>query len=88
VLKIAKPFVDDVGELTDSALARAIIGLGQTLRLQTIAEGIESADQMHELRALGAHMAQGNFFSRPITADALDALLDTPFAIAVAQPVV
>jgi diguanylate cyclase (GGDEF)-like protein/PAS domain S-box-containing protein len=85
VLKIAKPFVDDVSELTDSALARAIIGLGQTLRLQTIAEGIESADQLAELRVLGAHLGQGNHFSRPITADAMDALLETPLMV---QPAV
>ena len=42
ILKIAKPFVDEVGHGADrSALARAIIGLGDTLKLRTIAEGIE-----------------------------------------------
>jgi diguanylate cyclase (GGDEF)-like protein/PAS domain S-box-containing protein len=88
VLKIAKPFVDDVSELADSALARAIIGLGQTLRLETIAEGIESPDQLNELRVLGCHLGQGNYFARPVTADAMDALLAAPLTIAIAQPAV
>ena len=44
ILKIAKPFVDEVGSGADrSALARAIVGLGETLKLRTIAEGIERA---------------------------------------------
>lgn len=88
VLKIAKPFVDDVGEVADSALARAIIGLGQTLKLQTIAEGIESVDQLSELRVLGCHLGQGNYFARPVTADAMDSLLGTPMTVAVPQPAV
>ena len=46
ILKIAKPFIEDVGAgLDKSALARAIIGLGDTLRLTTIAEGVEVAEQ-------------------------------------------
>ena len=79
ILKIAKPF-DDVG--------RAIIGLGQTLKLQTSAEGIESEGQLAQLRVLGCHLGQGNYFSRPITADAMDTLLETPLSAAVPQPVV
>jgi diguanylate cyclase (GGDEF)-like protein/PAS domain S-box-containing protein len=82
ILKIAKPFVDDVGSgLTDSALARAIIGLGDTLKLQTIAEGIELPAQLAELRALGCELGQGYYFARPLAADAIEALLDAPTAL-------
>jgi EAL domain-containing protein (putative c-di-GMP-specific phosphodiesterase class I) len=82
ILKIAKPFVDDVGSgLTDSALARAIIGLGDTLKLQTIAEGIELPTQLAELRALGCELGQGYYFARPLSPDAIEALLDTPTAL-------
>ena len=60
ILKIAKPFVEEVGMGADrSALARAIIGLGDTLRLQTIAEGIERAEQRAALLGAGVHDGSG-----------------------------
>ena len=63
ILKIAKPFVEEVGQGADrSALARAIIGLGDTLRLQTIAEGIERAEQRAALLELGCTLGQGHHF--------------------------
>ena len=63
ILKIAKPFVDDVGQGADrSALARAIVGLGDTLKLRTIAEGIELAEQRAALLELGCELGQGHYF--------------------------
>ena len=90
ILKIAKPFIDDVGGsggLTDSALARAIIGLGDTLKLQTIAEGIEAPAQLAELRNLGCELGQGYFFARPLSAEGMEALLESPEMRAAPQPV-
>jgi EAL domain-containing protein (putative c-di-GMP-specific phosphodiesterase class I) len=76
ILKIAKPFVDEVGSgLDKSALARAIIGLGDTLRLQTVAEGIERAEQCVALIGLGCELGQGYYFSRPVPPAGIDALL-------------
>jgi diguanylate cyclase (GGDEF)-like protein/PAS domain S-box-containing protein len=64
ILKIAKPFVDEVGHGADrSALARAIIGLGDTLKLHTIAEGIEMAEQRQALLELGCPLGQGYYFA-------------------------
>jgi diguanylate cyclase (GGDEF)-like protein/PAS domain S-box-containing protein len=75
-VKIAKPFVDHVAEGDDhSALARAIISLGETLRLEVTAEGIEQERQMVQLRALGCKLGQGFYSSRPIAADRLTELL-------------
>ena len=55
ILKIAKPFVEEVATGGEhSALARAIIGLGETLRLVTVAEGVERADQCAALVAWAA----------------------------------
>ncbi len=46
MIKIARPFVEDIGGgLEKSALARAIIGLGDTLKLRTVAEGVERTEQ-------------------------------------------
>ena len=57
------------------ALARAIIALGESLSLRTIAEGIELREQWMGLRALGCEMGQGYFFARPLTADAMGQLI-------------
>ena len=76
ILKIAKPFVEEVGQGADrSALARAIIGLGDTLKLQTIAEGIERAEQRAALIELGCTLGQGHHFWPALSAAAIDELL-------------
>jgi EAL domain-containing protein (putative c-di-GMP-specific phosphodiesterase class I) len=78
ILKIAKPFVEEVGQGADrSALARAIVGLGDTLKLQTIAEGIERAEQRAALIELGCSLGQGHHFWPALSATALEELLST-----------
>ncbi|HWZ57843.1 MAG TPA: EAL domain-containing protein [Gemmatimonadaceae bacterium] len=75
ILKLDKTFVDNVARGgTDAALARAIIALGDTLRLSTVAEGVEHAQQRDELLALGCELAQGYLFARPLDADAIGVL--------------
>ncbi len=81
ILKIAKPFIDEVGAgIDNSALARAIIGLGDTLKLRTIAEGIEIAEQRGALITLGCELGQGYYFSPPLPAIGIDRLLAQPTA--------
>ena len=76
ILKIPKPFIDGVVKTGDeSALARAIIKLAKTLRLETIAEGIEQQEQWDKLRELDCDLGQGYFFSKPVESDDIDALL-------------
>jgi diguanylate cyclase (GGDEF)-like protein/PAS domain S-box-containing protein len=75
-VKIAKPFVDHITEGDDnSALARAIITLGDTLRLEVVAEGIEQESQMLALRGMGCQLGQGYYSSRPVEASRLSSLL-------------
>ena len=77
ILKIAKPFVEEVAHGADrSALARAIIGLGDTLRLDTIAEGIEMAEQRSALIELGCTLGQGHHFWAALPAAAIGELLE------------
>jgi predicted signal transduction protein with EAL and GGDEF domain len=76
ILKIAKPFVEEVAHGADrSALARAIIGLGDTLRLDTIAEGIEMAEQRAALIELGCTLGQGHHFWAALPAAGISELL-------------
>ena len=70
VLKIDKSFVDGVARGgQNSALARTVIALAETLGLRTVAEGIEHADQHDALSMLGCEWGQGFLFARPLPAD-------------------
>ena len=84
VLKIDRSFVADIGTSRQAAaLVRSIVKIGQTLELETIAEGVETEQQLERLRRLGARFGQGYLFARPLTADALAVLLvasDSPDA--------
>jgi diguanylate cyclase (GGDEF)-like protein/PAS domain S-box-containing protein len=76
ILKIAKPFVEEVALGAErAALARAIIGLSDTLRLQTVAEGIEMAEQRATLLELGCPLGQGHYFARALPAESIDRIL-------------
>jgi diguanylate cyclase (GGDEF)-like protein/PAS domain S-box-containing protein len=69
-IKIDRSFVVELGRSEDQrALLRSIVGLARSLRLETIAEGIETASQVEELRALGVRLGQGYYFARPLPAD-------------------
>jgi EAL domain-containing protein (putative c-di-GMP-specific phosphodiesterase class I) len=77
ILKIDKSFVEGVSGASDeSALARAIIDLGDSFQLRVVAEGIERRDQLEKLRALGCDLGQGFYFARPMDAPALAAMLE------------
>jgi EAL domain-containing protein (putative c-di-GMP-specific phosphodiesterase class I) len=81
ILKIDKSFVDDVGRGdTESALARAVIALGETLQLQTIAEGIELKQQLSGLQDLGCELGQGFFFDKPIDPADIELALRNAYA--------
>ncbi len=76
MLKLDKSFVDGLGrERVDTAIVRAVVALGQGLGLKTVAEGVESARQLAELRLLGCTLGQGYYFGKPAPAGAIDALL-------------
>jgi EAL domain-containing protein (putative c-di-GMP-specific phosphodiesterase class I) len=75
-LKIAKAFVDEVGVSAEQdRLVAAILRLGSTMGLETVAEGIELEQQRDRLRALKCRFGQGFLYSRPLPADELDAVI-------------
>jgi diguanylate cyclase (GGDEF)-like protein/PAS domain S-box-containing protein len=67
ILKVDRSFVASLDGGTDSvALVRSIVSLSSTLRLDTVAEGIETSEQRQVLRGLGTRHGQGYLFARPM----------------------
>ena len=82
ILKIDRSFVAGMAANSpDSALVAAAIAMGRALEMQVVAEGIETAEQVADLRELGCPLGQGYLFARPLPPEGLDGLLeaDVPF---------
>jgi EAL domain-containing protein (putative c-di-GMP-specific phosphodiesterase class I) len=68
-LKVDKSFVDGLGENSeDIAIVEAVISLASALGMTTVAEGIETTEQLDRLQALGCQLGQGYYFSEPLPA--------------------
>ena len=75
-IKIDRSFVSDLSvKPGGDAIIRAIAGLGKSLGMTTVAEGVETADQMQRIRSEGCTDVQGYLISRPVPADDLMKLL-------------
>ena len=67
-LKIASEFIQvAANDARSAALAGAIVALGESLDISTVAEGIESKEQAERMRSLGCTYGQGFFFAKPMT---------------------
>jgi diguanylate cyclase (GGDEF)-like protein/PAS domain S-box-containing protein len=76
IIKIDRSFVDGLNRGdSQSALVNIIIRLSEALRLETVAEGVETASQREALQAMGCRYAQGYLFARPLDDEALTAYL-------------
>ncbi len=66
-LKIDRSFIRELTTDRDSAvLAQAIVTLARSLRMEVVAEGVETASQRDHLGAWGCHLAQGFYYSKPV----------------------
>jgi EAL domain-containing protein (putative c-di-GMP-specific phosphodiesterase class I) len=75
-IKIDRAFVTDVARSgRDGALAIAIIALARGLELRVVAEGVETVEQSDFLLRQGCELQQGYLFSKPLPAEAFEALL-------------
>ena len=75
-IKIDRSFVRDLIEKPDSiAIIRAVTGLGQSFGMTTTAEGVETQQQLDQMRAEGCTEAQGYFYGKPMPANEIAQLL-------------
>lgn len=80
-LKIDRSFINRVTDSNENTeIVRTIIELAKNLKLQVIAEGIETAEQLAKLKKLKCGNGQGYFYSRPLEADAAAEFLDKNLA--------
>jgi diguanylate cyclase (GGDEF)-like protein/PAS domain S-box-containing protein len=76
VLKIDRSFVGRMGQAgDDGVIVRTIVELAHNLGRRVIAEGVETAEQLARLRALGCEHAQGFYFARPLPSGEAEGLL-------------
>ncbi len=77
-LKIDRSFIAPLGKSPeDTALVAGIINLVHALGLEVTAEGVETAEQAEQLQNMGCDLAQGYYFSKPLPAETMPALLST-----------
>ena len=75
-LKIDRSFIHRLdGSATNLATVRAIVMLAQQLGLKTVAEGVESEQQIRQLNEIGCELVQGFFLARPLSPEAACSLL-------------
>jgi diguanylate cyclase (GGDEF)-like protein/PAS domain S-box-containing protein len=87
VLKIDKAFVHGLGRNKgDAEIVRLILALAKTLNLESVAEGVESIEQLLELKKLGCHLGQGYIFSPAITPEEAESMLFASRQFQVALP--
>ena len=77
ILKVDQSFVSGLGhDPEDSAIVQAVVHMGRALQLTTVAEGVETAHHLIELRELDCDIAQGYHFARPRPAEAISRMLE------------
>ena len=76
ILKVDRSFIADLPDVGARAgVVETFFRLGQVLGLQTVAEGVETEDQLSAVRGLGADLVQGYLLGRPMTPDAIGRIL-------------
>jgi len=75
-IKMSQHFVrGSLHDASDAAIVKAIIGLARELNVEFIAEGVETAEQLEQLRAWGCCFIQGYYFARPMPSGEVGLLL-------------
>jgi EAL domain-containing protein (putative c-di-GMP-specific phosphodiesterase class I) len=78
ILKIDRSFISDMLENSESReIVKTILSLGSNLGMKVVAEGVETTEQVTQLKSLGCEFAQGYLFSKPLDSEAVAKALVT-----------
>jgi diguanylate cyclase (GGDEF)-like protein len=76
-IKIDRSFLVDIGvDVVNLAVVTSLVGLANSLGIETVATGIETEDQLMTLRNLGCRLGQGHLFAPPLSPDQTEAWLE------------
>ncbi len=76
-LKIDRAFIQKIdAESASDSLVNAVTSLAKTYKLKTVAEGVETEQQYAKVLKLGCHYIQGYYYSKPVAADKLPAVIE------------
>jgi len=67
-LKIDKAFIDDMGTARGRNMVDTIVTIAHNLSLSVVAEGVESEEQLQQLKQLRCEIIQGYYYSKPLSA--------------------
>ncbi len=74
-LKIDRSFIQDLSSEANTAIIKAILSLAKTLKLRTVAEGLETEEQMEFLASVDCDWGQGYYFSHPLGVEEMTQLI-------------
>jgi EAL domain-containing protein (putative c-di-GMP-specific phosphodiesterase class I) len=78
VIKMDQTFIAGLrNDTTSRLIIRAVVGLAHALRMEVVAEGVESAEQYNAVQTLDCDSYQGFHFARPASAEHLESMLAT-----------
>ena len=87
VLKIDQSFFrESIHKEKDNIIIKGIIDLVNKLSIRTVAEGIETAEQVAFLKSVNCNMIQGYFFYRPLPEDKFEEILNKEYAVKETAP--
>jgi len=76
-LKVDRSFIRDLDDSGNgAAIVHAVVGIGRSLNMEVLAEGVETAAQLDRVIAAGCRFVQGYFFSRPVAPDVFATFLE------------
>ena len=79
-LKIDRSFLDKMGSGSRHAgIVRTILNLAESLRMEVVAEGVETENQLTQLKEMECPLAQGYLFAKPLEVEAVESLLKHTF---------
>lgn len=91
IIKIDRSFVSPMGGETDVAITHTIVDLAAQIGARTVAEGVETLEQLAAIRESGCEFAQGYYFAKSMSGDEATKLVasfdHTPFARMLSEPV-